>query len=104
MIARLVPLVVVTSVIIGCHKNDQPPQQPPPSGEQITGNERLGWSQQATDATDLADFKYAIYVDGARSTLSGSSCSTSPTSAGFDCAAPLPRMSNGGHALEIATY
>jgi aldose sugar dehydrogenase len=104
MIARLVSLLAVMCLIAGCHKNDQPSQQPPPSGEQITGNERLGWTQQATDATELADFKYAIYVDGTRSTLSGVSCSTTPASAGFDCTAPLPRMSNGAHALEMASY
>jgi aldose sugar dehydrogenase len=92
------------ALLVGCSKTPQPPQQPPPSGERITGNERIGWTQQATDSMELADFKYAIYVDGARSTLNGVSCATTATSAGFDCSAPLPKMSAGAHALEMAAY
>ena len=74
--------LLATLLVSGCKKN-QPPQTPP--GEQITGNERLGWTQQAADAAELADFKYAIYVDGARSPLAGTSCSPTPSSGGFDC-------------------
>src|SRR5439155_9903716 len=97
MIARLVSIVVVLALLAGCSKSQQPQQQQPGSGEQITGNERLGWSQQAADAVELGDFKYAIYVDGARSVLANASCSSTPTSAGFDCTAPLPRMPAGAH-------
>src|SRR5947209_13492557 len=99
MSRRLFWPLLAAVLISGCKKN-----QPPPSGEQITGNERLGWTQQATDAVELADFKYAIYVDGARSPLAGTSCSTMPSSGGFDCSAPLPTMSAGAHALELASY
>jgi len=97
------PLLFAALLVSSCKKN-QPPPQTPPSGEQITGNERLGWTQPATDAVELADFKYAIYVDGARSPLAGTSCSPTPSSGGFDCSAPLPRMSAGAHALELASY
>src|SRR5207244_11260602 len=101
---RLVPIVAALALVAGCSKNQQPQQQPPGSGEQITGNERLGWSQQAADAVELGDFKYAIYVDGARSVLANASCSSTPTSAGFDCTAPLPRMPAGAHTLAMAAY
>src|SRR5262245_43489078 len=89
-------IVAALALLAGCSKNQQPQQQPPP-GQQITGNERLGWTQPAADAVELAGFKYAIYVDGTRSTLADASCSTTPGSAGFDCSAALPRMSAGSH-------
>src|SRR5712692_7153220 len=71
-----------------------PPPTPTP-GERVTGSERFGWDQQAIDAVELASFRYAIYVDGTRSELTGASCAPTPTSAGFACAAPLPAMSQG---------
>ena len=49
--------------------------EPPDPGEEppgtISGTERLGWTQTAADAAELATFNYAIYVDDARSELTG---------------------------------
>jgi glucose/arabinose dehydrogenase len=101
---RVLALAIAAALVSVCRKNQPPPQTPQPSGEQITGRERIGWTQPATDATDLADFKYAIYIDGARSTLGNASCSPTPSPAGFDCSAPLPTMAPGAHVLELAAY
>ena len=94
---------LVLAALVGCSKS---PDQPPPSqtGERITGNEKVGWTQPATDSVELAEFSYAIYVDGARSQLASVSCGDTPSSAGFDCNAPLPRMSSGSHTLQIAAF
>jgi len=95
---------LLLAALVGCSKSPEPPQQQPPTGERITGSERIGWTQQATDSVELADFKYAVYVDGARSALADATCGSTPSSAGFDCSAPLPKMSAGSHSLEIAAY
>ena len=101
---RLVWSIVALAALSCCGKSPQSPQQAPPTGEPITGNERLGWTQQAADATALADFRYAIYVDGARAVLAAASCAPAATSGAFDCTAPLPRMNAGSHALQLAAF
>jgi|SRR5581483_11675260 len=108
MTARVASLLGICAIAIataGCRKaSEPPPQQTPPSGEQITGNERIGWTQAASDPGELADFKYAIYVDGARSQLADVSCASTPAASGFDCTAALPKMTSGAHTLELAAF
>jgi glucose/arabinose dehydrogenase len=101
MVFRSWPALVLLIVLAACGSNT--PNQQQPSGEQITGNERIGWNQQAIDPTELATFNYAIYVDSVRSELAGSACAAS-AQAGFSCSAPLPKMSPGSHTLELAAY
>jgi glucose/arabinose dehydrogenase len=74
--------------------------------EIVTGAERLGWTQTTADTRELSTFRYAIYVDGARAELTGVTCRppSSPTSADFECSAPLPAMATGRHTLELATF
>ena len=74
---------------------------PSPPGT-ISGTERLGWTQAAADAAELATFRYAIYVDSVRSELSGASCA--PAAPDFSCMAPLPSMPAGAHTLELASF
>jgi glucose/arabinose dehydrogenase len=85
----------------GCDKN-RPPTTP--GDNQITGNERLGWDQQAANATELATFRYALYIDGARNELADASCANAAGSSGFACTARFPSMSVGSHTLELATF
>ena len=99
--STLLPLIVVTA----CGGSPAPPTPGTPGGgggDTITGRERLGWSQPAQDAAQLASLDYAIYVDGVRSVLTGDACSGS--AAPFDCAAPLPPLSPGAHSLELASF
>ena len=81
-----------------------PPSTPDPgvSGERISGNERLGWSQSASSASELATFRYAAYVDGNRAELGGVSCGGS--SAPFACSASMPQMSPGSHSIELVSF
>jgi len=81
-----------------------PPPTVPPGGTTITGNERLGWDQHASDNSELATYRYAIFVDGTRSELSGVSCDALQAANGFSCSSPLPKMSSGAHTLELATF
>lgn len=68
----------------------------------MTPGDRLGWTQQAADAVEVASFQFALYIDGSRTTLAGASCTAS--GAGFECSAVLPTLSAGTHTLELASF
>lgn len=89
----------------GGSSNPPPPSTGPPGSgsETISGRERIGWSQQARDASELATFDYAIYVDGARRVLEGEACAAGSDGA-FECSAQLPPMTAGQHTIELATF
>lgn len=76
----------------------------PTNADTITGAERFGWDQPATDATELASFRYAIYVDDARSEAADVSCATAASSGRFACSSRLPEMSTGTHTLQVASF
>jgi len=98
--------------LIGClailaYGGDAPPQtsaSTPQGEERITGNERLGWDQQAPTAGELAGYRYAIYVDGVRSGLTEVSCAFAAGTQASACSARLPAMAPGSHTLELATF
>jgi aldose sugar dehydrogenase len=97
-------VLITLLVVAGCGGTPPAPTVPGPGGgESITGRERIGWDQQASDAVELATFRYAIYVDGARSELTETSCSAT-AAAGFACTGRLPALSAGAHTLELAAY
>lgn len=99
--------VVVACVVTGlaaCGSTRPPSALPPASGETITGRERLGWDQQASDRAELATFQFALYVDGVRTVMAGVTCDAVPRTEGFACAAPLPPLSAGPHVLELASF
>ena len=102
-----VAAAVTCLALAGCGGKDAPPS-PSPGGStgdvQLSGGERLGWSQQAANASELSTFQYAIYIDGTRSVLSGASCGATAASAGFDCTAPLPSLATGSHTIELAAF
>ena len=101
----LFPVVVLVCLTAGCGQNTPPSPSPPSGGvETITGRERLGWDQPAADAAELATFRYAIYVDGARSEIADTSCGPSAGTAGFACSGRLPALAAGTHILELATF
>jgi glucose/arabinose dehydrogenase len=101
----LICLLATTSACSRTPSAPPPPSTQPSPNETITGNERIGWDQRAADASELATFRYAIYVDTTnRMELSGAACATTSTNGSFACTAPLPRLTNGAHALELASY
>ena len=105
---RLIRAVICCAAMAACGRSSAPPAppstEPPPSGERITGTERLGWDQQAADAAELVTIRYAIFVDGTRSELSDTSCTTPAAAGGFPCTARLPAMSAGAHTLELTAF
>jgi len=103
---RAFGIFIVAMVCIACRGNPpEPPVVTPPAGsETVNGSERIGWDQRAGDPIELAAIRYAVYVDGARSELTGISCGTTATATGYACTARLPPMSAGNHSLEIASF
>lgn len=104
---RFLGYCLLALATIACGKNTpEPPIVTPGPTEMVTGTERLGWTQTASDSRELSTFRHAIYVDGVRAELGGVSCQapSSPTSADFECSAPLPAMGSGTHTLELATF
>lgn len=99
--------LLVAALTLACG-GDRPPSTPSPpgtgTGETITGRERIGWDQPAATPSELATFRYVVYVDGSRTELTDVTCAQSATASGFACSARLPAMSNGAHTLEIAAY
>ena len=70
----------------------------------MSPGDRLGWTQQAVDAAEVASFQFALYVDGNRTTLGGVNCTAAASGSGFDCSGTLPAMSAGTHTLELASF
>jgi aldose sugar dehydrogenase len=103
---RAMLVVLAFFALAGCeNRTPPPPTAPGPgNGETITGRERLGWDQRAASAAELATFRYAIYVDGARSEMMGVACGNVAAAAGFACTGQLPPMTVGAHTLELATF
>jgi glucose/arabinose dehydrogenase len=102
---RILPVLLMCLVMMACGDKQPPsPEVGSPGGEvQVSGNERIGWSQPADDAGQVASLQFVIYVDGVRTPLTGLTCSSTPTASGFDCSAPLPPLTPGSHTLELAS-
>ncbi len=88
--------------LLSCGSPSPPPSSAP--GGTATANNRLGWDQQASDGAELAAFRYAAYVDGARSELTGVTCGTEAPNGSFACSARLPAMAPGRHVLQLAAF
>lgn len=105
MILRLACGFVVILAAAGCGGGNMPDSPAPgPGGETITGSERLGWDQRGADATEVGTLRFAIYVDGARSVMSDTSCAATAGTAGFPCSGRLPPLTPGVHTLELAAF
>ena len=67
---RRLALVTLITLTLGACSDDPPAAPGTPGGtEQITGNERIGWSQQAASAADLAGLGYNLYVDSSNARI-----------------------------------
>ena len=89
-----------------CGRSDPPPQAPstaPPTAPvRVTGTEKVVWDQAANDATQLAGYRYIVYIDDVPVDLVGATCTTTPANATFPCTAALPKLSPGSHRLQLA--
>jgi glucose/arabinose dehydrogenase len=102
---RMALLAVLLAAASACEKKSPPTPSPGPNGaETIRGTERLGWDQRAADTAELAVFRYAVYVDGARSEVTEVSCGSTSGTNGFSCSGRLPSLTPGQHTLELAAF
>jgi glucose/arabinose dehydrogenase len=100
----LIPAVVAAMLgAWSCSKDPDPPSGPDAPAT-ISGREPIGWDQQAEDAAQLAIFRYAIYVDGARSELADVSCGPGSSPQRFACSGKGPTLPSGSHMLELAAF
>jgi glucose/arabinose dehydrogenase len=106
IMSRWLPCVVLVALAAPACEKKTPPTPSPGGGqaETITGRERIGWEQAAPGASELATFRYAMYVDGARSEIAAVTCAPSATATGFACSGSLPTLSQGSHTLELAAF
>ena len=104
---RFVILVLLASMpVASCDKKE--PEAPDPGSPtddvRVAPGDRLGWTQEAADAATVQSYQFALYLDGARLTLTGVSCAGTSSGSVFDCSAQLPTFSAGTHTLELASF
>jgi glucose/arabinose dehydrogenase len=98
--------IAITILALAACSSD-PAETPAPGGgtsTPVTGQERVAWDQPADSAAQLAEFGYAIYVDGARSLLADVSCSPGTAAQSFTCSGKGPDLPAGPHTLEVAAF
>jgi glucose/arabinose dehydrogenase len=109
VVRRRILIALITCIFVtACGDNEAPPQPSPgnpPSGDvQVRPGARLGWAQEAADSFQLASFQYALYIDGNRSTLTGTACTPTSSATTFECSAVLPAFTPGRHTLQLAAF
>lgn len=106
MLRALALILAACLSVAGCDKKQPETPDPgsPSNDTRVSPGDRLGWAQQAADAAEAASFQYALYVDGARTTLAGVACVAAAGGVGFDCSGVLPTLSAGAHTLELASF
>ncbi|HUP39479.1 MAG TPA: PQQ-dependent sugar dehydrogenase [Vicinamibacterales bacterium] len=105
VVVRNILLIALACVCVeGCKRKEPETSDPgATSGEvRVAIGDRLGWTQQAADSTELASYQFALYVDGARTTLTGVNCASSGSA--FECSVILPALTPGTHTLELASF
>jgi len=96
-------LAVALAVCVAAACGGKSPTSPA-EGDMITGSERFGWDQPAADTGELATFRYAMYVDDARSEAADVTCDPASANGRFPCTSRLPSMPNGMHTLQVAAF
>jgi glucose/arabinose dehydrogenase len=99
---RLVGFLFTALVAASC--GDEPSDPQPGDVQRITGNERIGWAQNASSPAELADIRFIIYVDNVPTELQNASCTGPASNEGFPCSSRLPPLTPGRHTLEISSY
>src|SRR3954471_18762707 len=103
-LVRIVPclaLTVTATTAKSCGNSPEPTPPPPATGGggtgaiNITGREKLGWTQSG----ETTGLRFDMFVDSARATLTGVSCTAGQGQS--ECSAPLPTMAAAQHSLEL---
>src|SRR3954467_8607925 len=71
--------------------------------EPVPGVERFGWDQPAADPGELGTFRYAFYVDDARTEAADIACAPG-TGRQLPSPGQVPAMSAGAHSLQVAAF
>lgn len=69
----------------------------------VTGTERLEWDQGAPSAVELASYRFIFYVDDESIDAPAVRCDSGVSASVFSCSSPLPRLTPGAHAVQVAT-
>ena len=102
----LLAAVVAAWMATACRRDNPPPQAPSTESSstpvRVTGSEKIAWDQAASNPTQLARYRYVVYIDDVPTELVGATC-TNTASAGrtFPCTASLPKMQPGLHRLQL---
>jgi hypothetical protein len=110
---RVPPCATLLAAVIGawiagaCGRGDPPPQAPSTARSttpvRISGAEKVEWDQAAFNSTQLARYRYVLYVDDVPMDLTGATCSpTTNTGALYPCSASLPKLATGLRRLQLA--
>jgi len=97
-------IVLSFAALIGACGGSMPPPGSTGDGQILTGTERFGWDQPASDRSEVATFKFAMYVDGIRAEATDVLCGNTRSSSGFECSCKMPPMKPGSHTLQVAAY
>ncbi len=97
-------LITLFAAACGSSRPSTPSTGSGGSSVSITGRERIGWDQPASDADVLGSLRFAVYVDNIRSEMANASCASTPATSGFPCTGQLPPMTSGAHTLQIAAF
>ncbi|MCC7124839.1 MAG: hypothetical protein IT178_08315, partial [Acidobacteria bacterium] len=87
---------------------DNPDEGSPDSGEptptdpiDVTGRERLAWSQLVVQPQVIDDIEFTAIVNGERMALDDVRCEAEAGTHGHACSAALPRLAPGRHWLSL---
>ena len=72
----------------------------PGASPQISGTERLGWSQQANGSDNLAGYHFFLYIDGGIPNRTAQRLLHDRPRRAFDCNGRLPGLPAGTHSLD----
>jgi hypothetical protein len=106
--ATLLAAVLGAWTAAGCGRGGDPPPQAPSTARsttpvRISGAKKVEWGQAAFDSTQLARYRYVLYVDDVPTDLVDATCGrTTTNNATFPCSASLPKLAAGLHRLQLA--
>jgi hypothetical protein len=94
-------LLIAASAPAACVSEPRPPETPPVA-EIASGPERIEWDQPAVAGTDVAAYRFVLYLDGVGKDLTEVSCGELLQSGSHLCTAELPPVAPGRHVVTLA--
>lgn len=91
-------IIVVALVLFATVANAQP--SPPGNA---SGNNKIGWDQDAPTLKEAQEYTYKYYADGATTGIVLTSVTCVGTVSPFQCEVPFPAFTPGAHTLTLTT-